>query len=112
MLQYGYLPRLSCSYSYVNFHYKPDLLLVLICVKSSIYVHQIARKREGKIKCRIRVVQVCMRLADALICISKPHYFVRKNSQDVGVNQAEKAYQSIVYRPMRLRIASNPRVYL
>ena len=47
-----------------------------------------------------------------LICISKTHYFVRKNSQNAGVNRAEKAYQCIVYTPMRSRIASNPRVYL
>ena len=29
-----------------------------------------------------------------------------------GVNRAEKAYQCIVYIPMRSRIASNLRVYL
>ena len=47
-----------------------------------------------------------------LICISKIHYFVRQNSQNAGVNRAEKAYQCVVYTPMRSRIASNPRVYL
>ena len=47
-----------------------------------------------------------------LICISKSHYLVRKNSKNAGVNWAEKAYQCIVYTPMKSRIASNPRVYL
>ena len=47
-----------------------------------------------------------------LICISKIHYFVRKNSHNTGVNRAEKTYQCIVYTSMRSRIASNPRVYL
>ena len=55
----------SCSYSHSNFYVKLDLLLVLIFVKSSIDVHQIARKSDGKIKCSIHVVQVCFRLADA-----------------------------------------------
>ena len=50
--------------------------------------------------------------SSTLICILKIHYFVRKNSQNAGVNRAEKAYQCIVYTPMRSRIASNPRVYL
>ena len=50
--------------------------------------------------------------SSTLICILKIHYFVRKNSQNTGVNRAEKAYQCIVYTPMRSRIASNPRVYL
>ena len=50
--------------------------------------------------------------SSTLICISKIHYFVRKNSQNAGVNRAEKAYQCIVYTPIRSRIASNPRVYL
>ena len=47
-----------------------------------------------------------------LTCISKIHYFVRKNSQNADVNRAEKAYQCIVYTPMRSRIASNLQVYL
>ena len=39
--------------------------------------------------------------------------FVRKNSQNAGGNRAKKkAYQYIVYTPMRSPIASNPRVYL
>ena len=42
----------------------------------------------------------------------KTHQFVRKNSQNAGVNRAKKAYQCIVYRPMRSPIALNPRVYL
>ena len=42
----------------------------------------------------------------------KIYYFVLKNSQNVGVNRAEKAYQCIDYTPMTSRIASNPRVYL
>ena len=48
--------------------------------------------------------------SSTLICISKIHYFVRKNSQNAGVNRAEKVYQCIVYTPMRSQIASNPRV--
>ena len=51
-------------------------------------------------------------LSSTLICISKIHYIVRKNSQNAGVNRTEKAYQCIVYTPVRSRIASNPRVYL
>ena len=42
----------------------------------------------------------------------KIHQFVRKNSQNEGVNRAKKAYQCVVYTPMRSPIASNPRVYL
>ena len=42
----------------------------------------------------------------------KIHQFVRKNSQNAGVNRAKKAYQCIVYTTMRSLIASNPRVYL
>ena len=42
----------------------------------------------------------------------KIHLFVRKKSQNAGVNRAKKAYQCIVYTPMRSLIASNPRVYL
>ena len=42
----------------------------------------------------------------------KTHQFVRKNSQNAGVNRAKKAYQCIVYTAMRSLIASNPRVYL
>ena len=51
-------------------------------------------------------------IRDPLICISKIHQFVRKNSQISGVNRAKKAYQCIVYTPMRSSIASNPRVYI
>ena len=40
-------------------------------------------------------------LSSTLICISQIHYFVQKNSQNAGVNRAEKAYQCIVYTPMR-----------
>ena len=50
--------------------------------------------------------------SSTLICISKIHYFVRKTSQNAGVNRAEKAYHCIVYTPMRSRITSNPRVYV
>ena len=50
--------------------------------------------------------------SSTLICISKIHYFVRKNSQNAGVNRAEKAYQCIVYTQIRSRIETNPRVYL
>ena len=50
--------------------------------------------------------------SSTLICISKIHYFVRKNSQNARVNRADKANQCIGYTPMRSRIASNPRVYL
>ena len=42
----------------------------------------------------------------------KIHLFVRKKSQNAGVNWAKKAYQCIVYTPMRSPIASNRRVYL
>ena len=45
-------------------------------------------------------------------CTLVGHYFVQKNSQNAGANLAKKAYQCIFYTPMRLRIASNPQVYL
>ena len=47
-----------------------------------------------------------------LICIWKIHQFIGNNSRNAGVNQAQKAYQWIVYTPMRSRLASNPRVSL
>ena len=50
--------------------------------------------------------------SSTFICISKFTLFVRKKSQNAGVNRAKKAYQCIVYTPMRSPIASNPRVYL
>ena len=42
----------------------------------------------------------------------KIHQFVRKNTQTAGVNRAKKAYQCIIYTPMRSPIVSNPRVHL
>ena len=50
--------------------------------------------------------------SSTLIFTSKIHQFVRKNSQNAGVDRGEKAYRCIVYTLMILPIASNARAYL
>ena len=64
MLQYVYLSRLRLALTRMQIS-KPDLLFVSILVKSSIDVHQIARKMGTEKFTAGYVVQICLGLAGA-----------------------------------------------